>query len=253
MAPITAPARACGRWVMCVMVVFAVLAWALPVHAGPPATRSGAGMGTMAFGKRLECDNHGASSDPSGAGVPFSPLSAPKRAWARVQMDLFSPDVPGRLVFCVRLQPIASNANGGIGATCDLSKGHGGRGKIDWGDGSPAVWLADVGWKASVLTTSGTYYAVTGSASSDHDGTHPKGKGKPSAGGTFVALLEAQASSCFFDGPSKTSKDDDSQGHHLSPGLIVFTVTSVPPSGLVNQLPLTCKREYVTCLYGPKD
>lgn len=232
-----------------------VLSAGAPAGAGIPEADAGAGTGVMRFGKTLECDHHGGTGAPGGAGMPFSPLSPPKRAWARFDADVTSASTQtrGHVALCARLGPIASNVRGGVGATCDLSKGHTGRGRITWSTQRPTVWLDELTWKVSLLTTNGTYYVVTGRARSDHADAYPKGKGKPDPGGTFLALLEAQAAGCFFDGPTKGSKDSPQEGHHESPGFVVFVVLPAGPAPHPSQVPVLCKESAATCAYGPKD
>lgn len=238
-------------------------------QAMPAGPEAGVGVGQVQFGKILDCEHHGGATAPSGAGVGFWPTPA-KRAWARIRMAVTAAvGGEGALTLCVRLNPIASNVSGGIGASCDLSKGYAGKGKITLAEGS-TVWLDDIGWKASILTLTGTYYVLSGKAFFDHDGAYPKAKNKPYSGiassGMFLGLMEAQDAGCYY-APPKGSKWNDSEGHRLTTlAVMTFAVqpfgvptdlNTVPllhPDGRPVSMPLTCKQTgSPLCLYGDKD
>ena len=215
-------------WAMGLTVVLALLC-AQPAGGNPvpndPLNDEGTLSGAMWVGKFRDFCTHDGFSHVTGAGLGMPWHNAVwnerKIAYFHLSASVINvksvPGFPtGHLRACGTLLPVGDNLGGqpgnGVGAACGMSKGHNGKGLIEFPFKPPpgdAIWLDQLGWKF----TTGGMMLVSGEA---YVGP-PKTKDDDRSG--FQAVISAQgAAPCL----TKTGADLDKSG-----GAREFTVAGV--------------------------
>lgn len=198
---------------------------------------------------------------PIGPGIGIPGVTGVKKGYWRITGPLIGVDLNAAdLVACGKLNPVARQATGGVGAACGMSKGYDGKGTIVDNTKGYTIHITNLVWKT---TEAGAIVAIGHVTWSG--GKEAKGAGKIIAN---VNAQGAQACATKTAAPAPTAKHQNKSG-----GANSFTVNGAAeiiqgaladetpkyndmptsPKG-ADDNPAFCKRASPTAcpIYGPK-
>jgi hypothetical protein len=254
-----------------IVVLFAIAL--LATSAGPVgASAKGVATGVMRFGKVATVCRHDGTSDVSGAGLGLPGMPQTKNAFFR--FDTSDPDTPGSLIviktgknnngsyagvlkMCGRLGELGRGPTA-IGASCGVSKGYHGKGRITFnsGDKTGQIYsLHDITWK---ISAGGTHEFTA----SGQDGVIAKGAhGRDMVKGVLQTMPDLTGGQLGFPGCAIKSQNAAAKNAAADMGgrrfsmVATFSIVNgawVDPQG-GNTTPGVCKHDTnPLCLFKSK-